>query len=1224
MKDRWFDFVNRLEINESLKHKLASGNNIESIINQDKKKLDICIDFNDFFHLDEIILAEKEISGFFSPYEVRLLPCYIDDKKIDLIELTKYLNYRISNELPFFPCDSLKYCDDCSTIEVTLPSDFHSEVYSKKGIKNKIQEMLKKSIVMKDIINIKAVKNDNYTSRLEDIKVRTQDAVEENKKNIINNSIKSSLHKEKSISKKCGKVVDDSVILGAVISDEIIPAEAKAEMIKSISMFGKVKGFESRNINKDKVLISFNLIWKRSGIPCKLFLKKNQEQPIIKDGAMVAVRGKLEHDSYKHDYVLNAKDINTYSLEKVSDNAENKRVELHLHTKMSFLDANIDLKDLFNKMEEMGHDTVAITDHGVVQTFPEAFALAKEKNLKVIFGVEGYLYDDTIVSEAKPKTYHVIILVESQKGIKNLYRLISEAHINHFYRKPRIPKSLLTQLRDGLIIGSACEAGEVFKGIVNKVDKDVLLEIASFYDYLEIQPISNNEYLVRNNTVESKADLIDFNLQVIKLGEILNKPVVATGDVHFLEKDDSIYRAILMKSKGFADVVQPDLYYRTTDEMLAEFEYLSKEKAYEVVVANPRAIADRVEKVRPVPVGLFTPKIEGAEEQVKEITYETAHKIYGEKLPDIISARIEKELNSIISHGFAVLYLIAHKLVRKSNEDGYVVGSRGSVGSSFVATLMGITEVNPLSPHYICPKCCYSEFVFEDYDCGVELPLKKCPECGCELKKDGFNIPFETFLGIDGDKIPDIDLNFSGEYQSKIHKYTQELFGAGNVFKAGTISTVAEKTAIGYVKKYYEEEHIGNPRDIELISLASGCVGVKKTTGQHPGGLVIVPEHVDIYDFTPVQRPADDVKSEITTTHFDYHSIDSCLVKLDLLGHDDPTLIKYLEEMTGVNAMEIPLDDEDTISLFRSNKKLGLKEDFVETGSLGLPEFGTSFVRKMLLDTKPKVFSDLIRISGFSHGTDVWLNNAKDLIVSGKVKLKEAISTRDDIMIYLLGKGLKDTIAFKIMEDVRKGKKLKPEYMEQMTEHNVPEWYIDSCNTISYMFPKAHATAYVIMAFRLGYFKINYKEAFYASYFSVRGDAFDINIFKDKETIHSNLEKLNLENFLNAREKDLKNLLEIGYEMYLRDVVFTPISLYESLAKRFVLSADGLIPPFSAIPGLGDKVGDNIIRERELSPFLSIEDLQRRCKVNNTLIEEMKKLGILDGLVQSAQLSLFD
>lgn len=1223
MKERWFDFVNRLDINDNLKSKLSSGNNIESVINQEKKKLDICIDFNEFFHLDEIIAAEKEISGFFSPYEVRLMPCYLDYKIIDFIELTRYLNYRITNELPFFPSDSLQYSKEEGTIEVTLPSDFHSEVYSKKGINNKLQEMLKKSIIMKDIIKIKAVKNDSYTSRLEDIKNRTQDAIEENKKNIINKPVKTNLAKEKSAGKGLGKIVDDSVIYGSVISDEIITAEAKTEMLKSISMFGIVKGFETRTINKDKILISFNLIWKRSGIPCKLFLKRNKEQPVIKDGTMVAVRGKLEYDSYKHDYVLNAKDINFYSMEKAHDDAELKRVELHLHTKMSFLDANIDLKDLFRKMEELGHDTVAITDHGVVQTFPEAYALAKEKNYKVIFGVEGYLYDDT-KNEEKPKTYHVIILVESQKGIKNLYRLISEAHINHFYRKPRIPKSLLTQLRDGLIIGSACEAGEVFKGIVNKIDEEKLLEIASFYDYLEIQPISNNEYLIRNKTVESKEDLIAFNKEVLRLGEVLNKPVVATGDVHFLEKDDSIYRAILMKSKGFSDVIQPELYYRTTNEMLTEFEYLSKEKAYEVVVTNPRMIADRVEHVRPVPVGLFTPKIDGAEEQVKEITYSTAHKIYGEELPDIVKARIEKELDSIISHGFAVLYLIAHKLVKKSNEDGYVVGSRGSVGSSFVATLMGITEVNPLSPHYICPDCCYSEFIFKEYDCGVELPHSKCPKCGCELKKDGFNIPFETFLGIDGDKIPDIDLNFSGEYQSKIHRYTQELFGAGNVFKAGTISTVAEKTAIGYVKKYYEEENIGNPREIELISLASGCVGVKKTTGQHPGGLVIVPEHVDIYDFTPVQRPADDVNSEITTTHFDYHSIDSCLVKLDLLGHDDPTLIKYLEEMTGINAMEIPLDDEDTISLFRSHKKLGLKEDFVETGSLGLPEFGTSFVRKMLLDTKPKVFSDLIRISGFSHGTDVWLNNAKDLIVSGRVKLKEAISTRDDIMIYLLDKGLKDTVAFKIMEDVRKGRKLKPEYMEQMKEHNVPEWYIDSCNTISYMFPKAHATAYVIMAFRLGYFKINYKEAFYASYFSVRGDAFDFNIFKDKETIHSNLERLKLENNLNAREKELKNLLEIGYEMHLRDVVFTPISLYESLAKRFVLSTNGLIPPFSAIPGLGDKVGDNIIRERDISPFLSIEDLQRRCKINNTLIEEMKKLGILEGLVQSAQLSLFD
>ena len=1220
MKEKWFDFVNRLEINDSIKHKLVSGNNIESIVNQEKKKLDIHVDFQDFFLLDEIITAEKEISGFFSPYEVRLMPCYVKEEKVDILELIKYLNYRLTNELPFFPCDSLKYCDDSSTIEIILPSDFHSEVYSKKGINKRIQDMLKRTVLFKNNINIKAIKNDSYSSRLEGIKSRTQDVLEENKKIILNKPAKTPVNKEKNSVKE--KV--EGVIFGSLIGGEIIPGESKAENIKSIAMFGKIKNFETRTINKDKILITFNLIWKQSGMPCKLFLKKAQEQPLLKDGMIVAIKGKIEHDPYKHDFVLSIKDINEYCVSSLQDTAETKRVELHLHTKMSSLDANIDLKELFKKMEDMGHDTVAITDHGVVQTFPEAYELTKNKDLKVILGVEGYLFDDINSKDTKGKANHVIILVESQKGLKNLYRLISESHLNHFYRKPRIPKSLLTELRDGLIIGSACEAGEVFRGIVDKLEQDKLLELASFYDYLEIQPICNNEYLVRNKTVESNDDLIAFNKEVLRLGELTDKPVVATGDVHFLDKDDSIYRAILMKSKGFSDINQPDLYYRTTAEMLAEFDYLSKEKAYEVVVANPRMIADRIEKIRPVPVGLFTPKIEGAEEQVKEITFETAHKIYGEELPDIVKARIEKELNSIISHGFAVLYLIAHKLVKKSNEDGYVVGSRGSVGSSFVATLMGITEVNPLSPHYICPKCCYSEFIFEEYDCGVELPAKKCPECGSDLKKEGFNIPFETFLGIDGDKIPDIDLNFSGEYQGKIHKYTQELFGAGNVFKAGTISTVAEKTAIGYVKKYYEEEHIGNPREIELISLASGCVGVKRTTGQHPGGLVIVPEHVDVHDFTPVQRPADDVNSDITTTHFDYHSIDSCLVKLDLLGHDDPTLIKYLEEMTGINAMEIPLDDEDTISLFRSNKKLELKEDFVETGSLGLPEFGTSFVRQMLLDTKPKVFSDLIRISGFSHGTDVWLNNAKDLIVGGKVKLKEAISTRDDIMIYLLSKGLPDKVAFKIMEDVRKGKKLKPEYMEQMIEHKVPDWYIDSCNTISYMFPKAHATAYVIMAFRLGYFKINYKEAFYASYFSVRGDAFDFNIFKDQETVKNNLDRLKSESFLNAREKDLKNLLEIGYEMYMRDVVFTPISLYESMAKRFVLSPEGLIPPFSAIPGLGEKVGDNIIRERAISPFLSIEDLQRRCKINNTLIEEMKKLGILDGLVQSAQLSLFD
>ncbi len=1222
MKDKWFDFINRLELEEHIKNKLITGNNIESQVNKDKKKLEISLELKEFINLEDIITAEKVISLFFQPYDVILLPCYLDINCIDFVGLTKYLNYRITNELPFFPPDSLSFCEGINTIEVVLPSDFHSEIYSKKGVNKRIEKLLFKTIYEKDLIKIKVIKSDSYSSRLKDIKSRTQDAVDENKKAILNKPIKVNTIKVKV--KNTTKVNDNRIILGSLITEEIIPAEAKAETIKRIAMFGKIKGLEIRNINKDKFLISFNLIWKKSGIPCKLFIKKNAIQPALKNDIIVSVGGKLEHDSYQHDFILGIKDINEYLITTSKDIADIKRVELHLHTKMSFLDANIDLKDLFKRMEDMGHDTVAITDHGVVQTFPEAYELTKDKDIKVILGVEGYLFDDIKSDDLKGKTYHVIILVENQVGLKNLYKLISESHLNYFYRKPRIPKSLLTNLREGLIIGSACEAGEVFKGVENKLDDKSMQDIVSFYDYLEIQPISNNEYMIRNGIVETNADLIAFNKEVIKWGEIFNKPVVATGDVHFLDKDDSIYRAILMKGKGFADVNQPELYYRTTEEMLSEFKYLSSEKAYEVVVKNPRIIAERVEKIRPVPVGLFTPKIEGAEDQVKEITYGTAHKIYGEKLPEIVEARIEKELNSIINHGFAVLYLIAHKLVKKSNEDGYVVGSRGSVGSSFVATLMGITEVNPLTPHYICPSCCHSEFIFDEYDCGIELPAKKCPDCDFEMIKDGFNIPFETFLGIDGDKIPDIDLNFSGEYQSKIHKYTEELFGKGNVFKAGTISTVAEKTAIGYVKKYFEEENIGNPRDIELISLASGCVGVKRTSGQHPGGLVIVPENIDIHDFTPVQRPADDVNSDITTTHFDYHSIDNCLVKLDLLGHDDPTMIKYLEEMTGIKAEEIPLDDEETISLFRSNKKLKLREDFVETGSLGLPEFGTSFVRKMLVDTKPKVFSDLIRISGFSHGTDVWLNNAKDLILSGKVKLKEAISTRDDIMIYLLSKGLKDKVAFKIMEDVRKGKKVKPEYEEQMIENNVPQWYIDSCNTISYMFPKAHATAYVIMAFRLGYFKINYKEAFYASYFSVRGDAFDCNLFKDQETIKINLDRLKLENILNAREKELKNILEIGYEMYLRDVVFTPISLYKSTAKRFMLSSEGLIPPFSAIPGLGEKVGDNIIRERLIGPFLSIEELQRRCKINNTLIEEMKKLGILNGLVQSAQLSLFD
>lgn len=1220
MNSKWPGFVDALPLGEEIQSQLKEGYNVESVVDQGRRQLKILVHFDRVFPAGRLAEAEEVLTDYFSPYQARLQPFYPTLHPEELEELVRYLGARILREYPYFGEDTLCAVPEAREIRVTLPSDFHREVYGKRGIDRFLEEILRETLGNPGSVTVVPVHTEEAGERLSEIRDRERQAVLEHQQAMTQQTREGG---GSGPSRK--RSADAHVLYGGAILEEGIPAEAQGEAMKNRTFHGRIAGLESRTISGGKEMLTFTLASKRSGIPCKLFLKKGDEVPELKNGMMIKVRGNVELDAYRNAYTMMVGRICRYAPAPAVDDAQEKRVELHLHTKMSFLDANIELKDLFAKMKELGHDTVALTDHGVVQIYPEAQKLSASHGIKVLYGVEGYLFDDTHERDLKGRTNHVILLVKNQSGLKNLYRLISESHINHFYRRPRIPKSLLREHREGLVVGSACEAGEFFRAVVEGAGEEKLAAIADFYDYLEIQPVTNNEYMIRNGVVDTHEQLRDFNRRVVEIGRKTGKPVVATGDVHFLEKDDSIYRAILMKSKGYADVSQPELYYRTTGEMLAEFAYLGEETAYEVVVRNPRDLADSIEEVRPIPSGLNTPRIEGAEGQVREITLKQAHALYGDPLPELVRARLDRELDSIIGHGFAVLYLIAHKLVKKSNDDGYVVGSRGSVGSSLVATMMGITEVNPLIPHYRCPSCRHSEFIDdEEIGCGVELPARDCPVCGTPYAADGFNIPFETFLGFKGDKVPDIDLNFSGEYQPRIHKYTEELFGKGNVFKAGTISTVAEKTAAGYVRKYFEEENLGQPGEAEIGALASGCVGVKRTTGQHPGGLVIVPEYVDVLDFTPVQRPADDVHSDITTTHFDYHSIDDCLVKLDLLGHDDPTLIKYLEEMTGLSPKDIPLGDEGVMSLFRSPERLELAEkDFVETGSLGLPEFGTSFVRKMLLDTKPLVFSDLIRISGFSHGTDVWLNNAKDLILGGKVQLKEAISTRDDIMVYLQHKGLEDINAFKIMEDVRKGKKLKPEYMEDMTAHKVPQWYIDSCNKISYMFPKAHATAYVIMAVRLGWFKVYRKEAFYAAYFSVRGDAFDFNLFRDKETIRANLVRLKNEAGNGAKEKELRSLLELAFEMHLRGVTFAPISLYESGSRRFGLAGNTLIPPFSAIPGLGEKAADSILREREQRPFLSVEDLKRRCRVNNTLIEEMRKLGILEGLPESEQLSLF-
>lgn len=824
---------------------------------------------------------------------------------------------------------------------------------------------------------------------------------------------------------------------------------------------------------------------------------------------------------------------------------------------------------------------------------------------------------------------HATILIKNMTGLKNLYKIVSRSHLEYFYRRPRIPKSVLMEYKEGLIIGSGCEAGELYKAMVKGRPYNEIKEIAEFYDFLEIQPLGNNEYLVREGQVSSLRELEKLNKDIVKLGAELGKPVVATGDVHFLDPQDEYYRRILMSGHGFDNADhQPPLYFKTTEEMLEDFKYLGREAATEVVIEAPRHIADSIDEIQPIPDGLFTPEIPGAEEEVRQMCIDNAKQIYGHPLPDPVAKRLEKELDSIIKHGFAVLYLIAHKLVKKSLMDGYLVGSRGSVGSSLVAYMTNITEVNPLPPHYVCPKCTHSDFDIDKakYGVGVDLPNKSCSQCGTTYRKDGFDIPFEVFLGFEGDKIPDIDLNFSSEYQPIAHSYTEELFGEGHVFRAGTIGTIAERTAFGFVKKYLEErnEVVTNA---EIKRLVAGCTGVKRTTGQHPGGIMVVPKGREIYEFTPIQHPADAKDSGVITTHFDYNFIHDNLVKLDILGHDDPTIIRMLEDITGEDARSIPLDDERTMAIFSGTESLGIKPEDIDSqvGTFGIPEFGTKFVRQMLIDTKPTTFGELIRISGLSHGTDVWLNNAQDLIRDGVAQLSEVISTRDDIMIYLIYKGLEPTTAFQIMESVRRGRGLTPEFEEAMISKDVPEWFISSCKKIKYMFPKAHASAYVIMAFRIAFFKVYYPHAFYAAYFTIKADDFDADFaLEGKSKIMDSIRELEAKgNRMSLKEKNLLTILEVVLEMYCRDIFFLPVDLYLSHPTKFLISDNAIRPPLNTLQGVGANAALSISRAREQGEFISIEDLRERTKITKTAVEVLRKHGALKGIPETSQLSLF-
>ena len=892
----------------------------------------------------------------------------------------------------------------------------------------------------------------------------------------------------------------------------------------------------------------------------------------------------------------------------------------------------------------------AVDDAGATaEIFVKFVEMLKKDHITTLKEVNRY-GDRNVNSIRKMPTHHIIILAKNDIGRFNLYQLITESHLTYYARRPRIPKSLLNEHREGLLIGSACEAGELYQAILEKRSAQQIARLAEFYDYYEIQPLGNNRFMIesdRVSDVNSDEDLMNINREIVELGEKFGKPVVATCDVHFLDPEDEVYRRIIMAGKGFDDAdTQPPLYLRTTEEMLEEFAYLGSAKAREIVIDNPVKIAGMVEKISPVNPNKCPPVIENSDQELRNICYRKAHEMYGEDLPRQVSERLEKELNSIISNGYAVMYIIAQKLVWKSNADGYLVGSRGSVGSSFVATMAGITEVNPLSPHYYCKKCHYSDFESDEVrafagGCGYDMPDKKCPVCGETLIKAGFDIPFETFLGFKGDKEPDIDLNFSGDYQAKAHKYTEVLFGEGHTFKAGTIGTLADKTAYGFVKNYYEE-HEQRKRRCEIERITVGCTGIRRSTGQHPGGIVVLPHGHNINEFTPVQHPANDMECGIITTHFDYHSIDHNLLKLDILGHDDPTMIRTLEDYITSDAMdneynadnpfiatEIPLDDKQVIELFHGTEVLGIKPEDIDgcrLGCLGIPEFGTDFVIQMVEDTKPQTLSDLIRISGLSHGTNVWLGNAQELVKSGKATISTAICTRDDIMIYLINKGVESALAFTIMESVRKGKGLKPEWEEAMKAQDVPDWYIWSCKKISYMFPKAHAAAYVMMAYRIAYCKINYPLAYYAAYFGIRADAFSYEIMcqgKEKLNYYMKDYKRRIDS-LSKKEQDVMKDMKIVQEMYARGFEFVPIDIYRAKARMFQIVDGKLMPSLASIEGMGDKAAEAVEEASKDGPYLSLDDFRQRTKVSKTVIDLMADLGLFGDLPQSNQLSLFD
>lgn len=1016
-----------------------------------------------------------------------------------------------------------------------------------------------------------------------------------------------------------------------------------------VLVWGEIFKSEVRD-NKDgtRYIIDFSITDDTGSFCCSLIDAKEQLEYVkdqIKTGLTVIVRGVLSYNDFKKDFIIRPNSIATISKVEATDEAPEKRVELHLHTNMSAMDAMTSAKAIVKRAMKWGHKAIAITDHGCVQAFPEACNTARGSGFKIIYGCECYLVNDynedgskkTLEEIKADKYYHCILLVKNKTGLKNLYKLVSASNIDYFHKKPRMPKSLINERREGLIIGSACEAGELYRAILAGESKEKLIEIASFYDYLEIQPTGNDEFMITKNDgeyekINSYADIENINRMIINLGDELGKKTVATGDVHFLNKNDAKYRAILQAGQGFSDADnQAPLYLKTTEEMLQDFAYLGEETAKEVVITNTNIIADMIEPdILPIPDGTFNPIIPGAEEDLTKCCWDRAKEWYGDPVPEVVAERLDKELKSIIANGFAGLYMIARLLVKHSEECGYYVGSRGSVGSSFVAIMAGISEVNPLQPHYRCPECRYSEFfLHNEVGSGFDLPPKNCPHCDTPMVRDGHEIPFETFLGFYGDKSPDIDLNFAGEYQSQSHRYTEELFGKAYVFKAGTISGVAEKTAYGFVKKYVEERGLLMTK-AEIDRLTLGCTGVKRTTGQHPGGMVVVPNTYEVEDFTPVQRPADDATKDIITTHFDFNSMHDTLLKLDELGHDVPTIYKHLTDLTGIDVLDIDISDRKLYELCTSPEPLGVTAEELgwPTGTLSIPEMGTDFTKGMLLEARPQTFADLIQIAGLSHGTAVWLGNAQDLIKEGVCTISEVIGTRDSIMVYLLHKGLEPKDAFNIMEDVRKkNKQLKPEQENLMREHGVPEWYIDSCKKIQYMFPKAHAAAYIIASLRLAWFKVYKPLEYYCAYLTVRGGDVDAeSMSKGKEAVKTLLQMIrNKGKEASNAEKDKETIMMIVYEAMVRGVEFLPIDIYKSTADSYEPEDGKIRMPFAALAGVGGAAAEQLAKAREDggAEFSSIEDFEIRSGAGKSTVALLKACGAFGDLPDSDQISLF-